>query len=443
MDINSYNRHLRARALIEVKNDLKDYLLDLVTPYIVEGLNHIYEGARKKHKELVELKKTQPDIEVPHVLKVFQVFLESIPNWNNNKITEETYRVKSKSRSEDYFDSLVISVVKSQSSLILFMTENEDILKDKNFLDIKSSDLVHKVYLECARHFYLFPHLFFDEFPSIKIKENQEKIHIQVRRCITQAIKHVNPDLKEILEKYNEATFDMEKPKRSVFDKNQFVSLNQIIEEGEKVKDEESREIKESKESQESRESRESLNYTDVSKYTFNTKENSDSRSEDSLPQENSDKDREEDQSNSSNDIRILERKDKPLEKNYKYDKDDKDGSSVDIVSVRLNDMEKKLNEYSDDEYSSDDSREYINSDKKSDKSSEKEKFIPAEEDERLKKYMEDSEIAAIIRNPALAIKKNKGKNKSSKLSKSNPKRIETPIIKSDDEKEIFFGQYL
>src|SRR3989338_1276044 len=74
-------------------------------------------------------------------------------------------------------------------------------------------EFLHEVYLQCARYFYTRPQLYWQGYPSLTIKENENQIYIGINDAIYGAIRSLFP-LKFLISKYEhvEDPTEMEDP---------------------------------------------------------------------------------------------------------------------------------------------------------------------------------------------------------------------------------------
>ena len=195
--------HFYERNIIEIKDSYQTFLVNILTPLIYEGVLSIYKNAKEYHVNILKRSKQEPDVKVPSVLKNFQIFLKNTPSWNTNTISNETNRIKEKSKCSDYFDNLVKGVVKSYIVLLTFNTsQNEsELINNKYHEKVDTCNFIHKCYIECARSIYNFPELFWDNFPPIEIKRNQRETFNIIKQSIKEAIRKLLP-LKLILSEF-------------------------------------------------------------------------------------------------------------------------------------------------------------------------------------------------------------------------------------------------
>ncbi len=153
------------RNITEIKNEYTTFLVNLITPFIYEGIKSVYSFALNAHKEFTERGKHDPTVKSPGILKIFQLSLKEIPTLNNNSIEIETGRIKSGCKCSDWFDDLVRAVIKSNIVLLTFSNPKKcpEIVKEQYHNKIEIKDFIHKCYIESARLIYNNPELFWHD----------------------------------------------------------------------------------------------------------------------------------------------------------------------------------------------------------------------------------------------------------------------------------------
>ena len=175
--------------LVETKQEYTTQLVNILTPFIYEGLQSIY--------------KTIKDISVCNILRNFQCSMKEIPKWNNTMICNETDRIMSNSKSCLWLLDLIKATLKSN---IIILTYNPSVKTQYNidtslYQNIKIEDFIHKVYIECARMIWTSPYLFYHDYPPIELNRNQRETIILIKECIKEAIRKLLP-VKHILQIY-------------------------------------------------------------------------------------------------------------------------------------------------------------------------------------------------------------------------------------------------
>ena len=180
-------------VILEIRKEYTDHLVDILTPYIYEGLASVYKEAMQLSKDVNCSEK---------LLLIFQKKLQAIIKWDDAKINEETTRIKRLSNTADYLDDLVKAIIKTD---ILLLTNTNDIsgAVAENFYDsFTTSALIHRCYIECGKDVHNNPYLFFHDVDVMDYKRNQLIIQQQIRDAIVRAIRNVLP-IQPILKQYN------------------------------------------------------------------------------------------------------------------------------------------------------------------------------------------------------------------------------------------------
>jgi hypothetical protein len=176
--------------LVETKNEYTSHLTNILTPLIFEGMQSIYKDAIKIA--------TSNDI-----LKIFQSFLKRIPKWNQSMIEQETERIINSSQSYGWLNDLIRATLKANLIVLMYnpSVKNHNKIDPSYYRDIKTTDFIHRVYIECARELWNNPYLLYHNFPPIEIKRNQRDCMNIIKDCIKEAIRKLLP-VKHILQIY-------------------------------------------------------------------------------------------------------------------------------------------------------------------------------------------------------------------------------------------------
>ena len=195
--------HYFEKNVVEIKNEYTNFLINIVTPLVYEGIKNIYDRSMQTEKKFKESSMIDPSVQNPGVLKIFQIYLKDIQNLNNHMIQTEYERIKQSSKCSEWFDDLVKAVVKSNIILLTFNTSGKKckLVNDKYHESIKIDMFIHKSYIECARIFYNYPEIFYHGYSSIDIKRNQREAYSLIKEGINEAIRKMLP-IKLILEEY-------------------------------------------------------------------------------------------------------------------------------------------------------------------------------------------------------------------------------------------------
>ena len=181
--------------LVETKNEYTTHLSNILTPLIFQGLQSIYNEA----KNIVN-KDGDPNM----VLKIFQSCLKSIITWNTVTIDKATNAILTSSQSYDWLNDLIKATLKSNLIVLLYNPNcnNKQTTIDPSFYkSIKTTDFIHRVYIECARELWNNPYLLYHDYPPIEIKRNQRDCMVIIKEAIKESLRKLLP-VKHILQIY-------------------------------------------------------------------------------------------------------------------------------------------------------------------------------------------------------------------------------------------------
>ncbi len=189
--------------LVETKKEYTTQLVNIISPFIFDGIQSLYEEACKVSKDNEEL-------------KIFQNFLKKIPSWNPLILESETARILKESNCEDLLPQLLSAVIKS-NIMVLTNTPPERKQLIKLPKDIDFQRFIHFAYIETAKSIYENPYLFYHKFSVFDVKKNQRDARDTIKNSIHEAIRKLLP-LQYILKEYlvEELTA---KPQEQDFDK--------------------------------------------------------------------------------------------------------------------------------------------------------------------------------------------------------------------------------
>jgi hypothetical protein len=163
-------------------------LSNLLVPVIYEGLISIYTEAKKTNKD--------------SPMKMFQILLARIPNWNQNIINGEYQRIVQKTQC-DWINDLITAVFISHAKILSSIKTKK---KSKTLnLKIPNGDyFIHKAYIECARQFWKNPYLFYDDVNmvnTIDYQRNMREVELIIEQAIQESVRKLLP-VKNILQQY-------------------------------------------------------------------------------------------------------------------------------------------------------------------------------------------------------------------------------------------------
>ena len=193
--------HSFEKNIVDIKKEYTKLLINIVTPFLFEGFQSMYEDARVNGQKYLKLSTIDPNIKSVSTIKIFQHFLKEIPKLSSDKIEKETNRIKI--TCPDYFDNLVKAAIKSYIILLTYNASEKKckLVEEKYHQQIDTNKFIHKCYIECARIMYSHADLFWHELAENEIKYNQRIVYQLIGIGINKAIMLMLP-MKSILEEY-------------------------------------------------------------------------------------------------------------------------------------------------------------------------------------------------------------------------------------------------
>lgn len=182
--------------LVETKKEYTKQIVNILTPFLYEGITSIYQDARAAAGK-------------NEVLKVFQSLLRQVPKWSQTMVLEETKRIMRNSSSGDLVEQIIKAVIKSN---IMILTNTPPDKKDglKIAHNITSDVFIHNCYIEVARAVFNNPYLFYHEYSPYELKKNQREAHDILKMSIQEAIRKMLP-LDMVLKTYLGGSFESTK----------------------------------------------------------------------------------------------------------------------------------------------------------------------------------------------------------------------------------------
>jgi hypothetical protein len=174
---------------LQIKEEYTEHLVNTIAPYIYEGLSSIYKEAARIALDANQFNKT---------LVIFQKLLQSIPDWNQQRILEETTRIMQSSGTSAYLDNLVKAVIKSNIILLTYSNNISNIIAQTFYDTFSTAQFIHQCYIECAKDAHNNPYLFLfnpdsDSQSLLEYKRNQILIQNKIDDGITRAVRKVLP----------------------------------------------------------------------------------------------------------------------------------------------------------------------------------------------------------------------------------------------------------
>jgi hypothetical protein len=222
--------HFYERNIVEIKNEYTDFLTNIMTPLLYEGIKLIYTESLTTENRFIEACKSDSEMKNPGVFKIFQIYLKDIPKLNNNSIEQETNRIINGSKCADWFEDLVKAVIKSNIVLLTFNASEKKckIVNDQFHKNIDIKLFVHKCYIECAKTFYNYPELFWHGFSTLDIKRNQREAYDLIKEAIKEAVRKMLP-VKLILEEYLSKDYIQDNEDQSVVSEAKYMNLKTML----------------------------------------------------------------------------------------------------------------------------------------------------------------------------------------------------------------------
>lgn len=176
--------------LTEAKCEYSIRLVNILSPYIVEGFKSIFDDAVLDCEKLKQPEK---------YLMTFQNYLTKIPKWNNEIIDKETDRIIRTSGC-NYLKDLLTCVHIIQLKIMTTIRVGKE--QKKIDIDIPSlSNFIHKCYINCARKIYSTVYLYQSGLHQLQTQMNNHKLKLLIDECILDTVRD-NIPIEEILKSY-------------------------------------------------------------------------------------------------------------------------------------------------------------------------------------------------------------------------------------------------
>ena len=183
-------------VLNESKNEWCGRLLNILSPYILEGLKSIFD-------ESIKLCKTNGEMD--KYLMTFQNFISRIPKWSQTIIEEERNRIIERSGC-NYLEDLITCVHIIQLKVLTAVRVGQK--QKKIDIDIPKLDVfIHKIYINIARKIYTNVYLFDINLSSLKIQKNNRQVEMIIQESIMNTIRDSIP-VETILRAYMDETVE-------------------------------------------------------------------------------------------------------------------------------------------------------------------------------------------------------------------------------------------
>jgi len=174
---------INSPVFAQAKIEYTKQLIDVLKIPIYEGLQSIYSDSKQTYADGYD--------ELPNI---FRKNIENVPKWNVDMIENEVDRIVRVSNC-DWLEDLITAVFISHTKILASLGNNS---KRVNLTIPKSSNFIHKCYINSAREIWKNPYLFDESVSSSEYQKNIKYIENLIEESIHQTIRKALP-VKEIL----------------------------------------------------------------------------------------------------------------------------------------------------------------------------------------------------------------------------------------------------
>lgn len=175
---------INSPVFAQAKIEYTKQLIDVLKLPIYEGLQKIYGNSKRIFADGYE-------DELPNI---FRKSIENVPKWNSDFIENEVDRIIRVSNC-DWLDDLITAVFISHTKILASLGNNS---KRVNLTIPKTSNFIHKCYINSAREMWKNPYLFDESVSSSEYQKNIKYIEDLIKESIEHTIRKALP-VKEIL----------------------------------------------------------------------------------------------------------------------------------------------------------------------------------------------------------------------------------------------------
>ena len=175
---------INSPVFAQAKIEYTKQLIDVLKLPIYEGLQKIYGNSKRIFADGYE-------DELPNI---FRKQIENVPKWNSDFIENEVDRIIRVSNC-DWLDDLITAVFISHTKILASLGNNS---KRVNLTIPKTSNFIHKCYINSAREMWKNPYLFDESVSSSEYQKNIKYIEDLIKESIEHTIRKALP-VKEIL----------------------------------------------------------------------------------------------------------------------------------------------------------------------------------------------------------------------------------------------------
>jgi len=225
------------KVIVDAKDIYTNYLLNILSPLIYEGIHNLYKKAGEYHIKSIEKQKIDKTYTDPGLNSLFQKLMMIFKDINNSNMYEETCRIRNNCQCADYFDDLIRAVIKANIMALTCNINNSNLVKNNNFHQTIDINLfTHKCYLESIKFLYEVPELFEVSDDTQIMSKNKQAILNYIKAGIKDAIKNILP-MRIILTEFLENNF------QQVYDNHMDNIKKVLIEENEKISREQAKHV--------------------------------------------------------------------------------------------------------------------------------------------------------------------------------------------------------
>ena len=185
----------------QAKIEYTKQLIDVLKLPLYEGLQKIYNDSKRIFADGYE-------DELPNI---FRKSIENVPKWNNDIIDNEVNRIIRVSNC-DWLDDLITAVFISHTKILASLGNNS---KRVNLTIPKTSNFIHKCYINSAREMWKNPYLFDEGVSSSEYQKNIKYIEDLIKESIEHTVRKALP-VKEILRDHFEHSEQGEQNKMEI-----------------------------------------------------------------------------------------------------------------------------------------------------------------------------------------------------------------------------------
>ena len=192
---------INSPVFAQAKIEYTKQLIDVLKLPLYEGLQKIYNDSKRIFADGYE-------DELPNI---FRKSIENVPKWNSDIIDNEVDRIIRVSNC-DWLDDLITAVFISHTKILASLGNNS---KRVNLTIPKTSNFIHKCYINSAREMWKNPYLFDEGVSSSEYQKNIKYIEDLIKESIEHTVRKALP-VKEILRDHFEHSEQGEQNKMEI-----------------------------------------------------------------------------------------------------------------------------------------------------------------------------------------------------------------------------------